>query len=109
MFKLNPNPAFMREVKVKVPADGGFRDESFKARFRVISSAEAAAFDLDSGESSTAFLQAVVTGLEDIVAEDGKALSYSDELRDRVIDIPHARIALARTYFEAVSKAREGN
>ncbi|MDZ4136031.1 MAG: hypothetical protein U1D06_10645, partial [Paracoccaceae bacterium] len=38
----------------------------------------------------------------DLGAKAGKAIPYSDEVRDRVLALPYARIALARTYFAAV-------
>lgn len=108
MFKVSPNPTFTHQVKVSVPIDGGYREQTFKATFRVIA-ADDDERDLNTAQGSTSFLKDAVVGMDDIVGEDDQPLSYSDELRDQLLRLPFVRAALARTYFQAVSKVAAGN
>lgn len=110
MFVLTENPTFSHPVKVLIPVDGGHKEQSFTAEFRVIPAEEAAKFDLNKGEDSRAFLQrAIVKFGDDIVGPDDKPVPYSDELRDRLIGVPYVRSALARTYFAAIGGQKLGN
>ncbi|MFN7003751.1 MAG: hypothetical protein ACK4NW_10020 [Roseinatronobacter sp.] len=109
MFNIEERPEFTRTVRIAVPADGGFREETMKARFRALPDDEADAFKLDDPEGIKRFLRAVIVELEDLVGEDGKPIAWSDEVRELVLFKAYARNALMRTYFMAVVGAREGN
>ncbi|BAV64764.1 hypothetical protein [Sphingobium cloacae] len=109
MFKVDPNPTFTHTVKVKVPVDGGFREETLKATYSVVPASELEGFDLDESQSSQAFLTRTVIGLDDIVDAEGNPLSFNHAVRDALFDLPYVRIALARVYFEGVAGARAGN
>jgi hypothetical protein len=109
MFTLTKNPTFRHTVKVKVPVDGGFEDQSFEATYRVLTTDEFAKFDLGTAKGSTGFLRAAIVELGDLVGADGKPLPYSDDVRDQVLAVAFVRQALARTYFEAVGGAALGN
>ncbi len=106
MLRIDKDPCFRTAVAVRLP---GEQEESFVARFRVLGLSEQETFDLGSAEGATGFLRRVVIGGEDIAGTDGEPLVWSDELRDRLIDLPHIRSALVRAYFEGVASAREGN
>ncbi|MDZ4136033.1 MAG: hypothetical protein U1D06_10655 [Paracoccaceae bacterium] len=106
MFKLVARPEFTHTVAVMVPIDGGHREESFTARFRLTEDEDAR---VDTFDGTVTWLREIIISLGDLVDEAGKAIPYSDEVRDRVLALPYARIALARTYFAAVGKARLGN
>ena len=109
MSKTSTEPTFTHEVKARVPVDGGFQEERFKATFRVVDPDEAAKFDMMSIDGSTGFLKRVVVRLDDIGDAEGKPLEWSDAVFDAVLRLPWARSALARTYFMAVSGAKAGN
>jgi hypothetical protein len=109
MFVLDADPQFTHTVKVKVPDDGGYRDESFQATFRVIPAEEAATFDLTSGAASADFLRRAIVHMDGLVTVDREPVSYNDAVRDQVLGLPYARAALGRTYFEAIQGARAGN
>lgn len=110
MFKLVANPRFSRTVEVNVPVDGGFEKHTFKATYQVIEDADGdGAHDLETTEGSTAFLRSALVSMDDLVGDDDKPLPYSDKLRDQLLKVPYIRIALARTYFQAVHKAALGN
>lgn len=109
MFKLVENPTFTHTVKVKVPVDGGYADQSFKATFNVVPLDERRQFDLEDAEASDAFLRRIIAKLDDIADAEGKPLEYSDAVRDALIARDYVRIAIVRSYFEAMGGARSGN
>ena len=109
MFKIVDEPTFSHEVTARVPVDGGFREETFTATFRVIDPEEADEFDLTTTAGSTAFLRRTVVKLDDVGDAQSKLLEWSDEVRDAALRLPWARSALARTYFAAISGAKSGN
>lgn len=109
MFIVEDDPQFTHTVKVRVPVDGGFEEQSCKATFRVIPADEAATFDLSDGASSTEFLKRALVALDELGDKNGKHIPYNDALRDKLLGRQYFRVALARTYFDAVSPARAGN
>ncbi len=110
MFVVIKQPTFTHTVNVLVPVDGGYDTQTLKATYQVMPSIdEDTTFDLNSTAGSTAFLRATVIGLDDMVDADNKPLPYSDGLRDQLLQWPYVRSALARGYFEAISKAAVGN
>lgn len=109
MFKIADEPTFRHEVKARVPVDGGHREESFQATFRVLEPKEVDTFDLNTTDGSTAFLKRVIVQLHDIGDAEGKPLEWADEVRDAVLRLPWARGALARAYFAAIAGAKSGN
>ena len=109
MFKIVQEPTFTHEVIAKVPVDGGFRDEKFKATFRVIDPEEAESFDLSKVEGSTNFLRRVIVRLSDIADAEGAPIEWNDEVFTAVVKLPWARGALARGYFGALTGAKSGN
>ncbi len=109
MFRIVDNPEFTHSVEVQVPVDGGWKAETLKARFRILPEAETDTGDLGAAEASKEYLRRVLVRLEDLVDEAGKALDYNDELRERVLALPHVRLALVRAYVRAQTRVVEGN
>ncbi|PWE29965.1 hypothetical protein DDZ14_16110 [Maritimibacter sp. 55A14] len=109
MFKVTETPEFTHKVPVMVPVDGGHREESFDVRYRVIDGDVDEQFDLQDPEGLKAFLRAAIVRIGDIVDDNDKPLSWNDALRDRILGLPYARIALLRGYMTAITKARTGN
>lgn len=109
MFKITDRPKFSRSVLVLVPEADGSRKETLRATYQAMPSSEADKYDVNTAEGTRAFLRVVLIHVDDIADEHGKALPYSDAVRDQLIDLPWARNALAVTYFDEVGKAREGN
>lgn len=109
MFIVTADPQFTHTVKVRVPVDGGFREETVNATYRVVPIEELEGFDLSSTDGSTAFLKRAIARLDDLVDEAKKPVDYSDELRDRIINTPFVRVALVRDYFAATGGVAKGN
>ncbi|WP_370269242.1 hypothetical protein [Nioella sp.] len=105
MFKIAPNPEFTHDVTVRVPVDGGFADQTFKGRFRVVPWDELQVEDRDPDAQT----RMVWIGWDGILGEDDRPLPYSDAQRDALIRMPFVRTAVLRTYVDAVSGAKRGN
>lgn len=109
MFTISKEPTFTHDVTARVPVDGGYVEESFKATFRAIPPEEAEAYDLTRTDTSVDFLKRIIVKLHDIGDAEAKPVEYSDAVRDQVLRLPWARSALAMAYFSAISGARLGN
>lgn len=111
MFIVATNPQFTHTVPILVPSDGGHLNQSLKVTFRVVDSDEehAEKFDLATIAGSIGFCREVIVSLDDLVDADNKPMSYSDEIRDRLLKVPYIRTAIARAYYEAMTKATVGN
>lgn len=109
MFKVTREPKFTHEVKVMVPTDGGHEQQTFKATFKVMPLDELADNNTNTDSGQRGVLKKVVTDMSDLIGEDDQALPYSDELRDRMIEVPYVRVALFQTYLAALTKAPAGN
>lgn len=109
MFRIADRPEFTHTVTVSMPVDGGFEEQSFKARFALLPSSEVDDLKVDTAAGMKDFLRRVIVSFDDIVNDAGDPIPYSDKLRDTVLDQQPARLALFRTYFAAVSKAKSGN
>lgn len=103
MFTIRDEIIFTREVKVNVPDGESVREESFRATFRVLSTDVFATLTTDA---MTDFLRKAVVKLNDLVDENGGPVGWSEEVRDRIIVIPHVRSALLATYVEAMGGDR---
>lgn len=124
-------PQFTWPVKVRVPVDGGkFQDQTFTGCFRAcprsvltehlerqaraIKAAQAAAGDGtgDDGraqadrdvDAETEIMREYFVGWgDDLVGEDGQPLPYSDEMRDRLLDVAFVRRAVTDAYWTAMN------
>lgn len=108
MFRIVREPTFTHDVSVFTPVDGGHREEKIKVTYRVIPTEEAAKFG-DDEQGSRDFLRRVVKRIDDLADENDKPISWSDEVRELLLSMPHVRLALAAGYGAAVSKAKAGN
>ena len=109
MFKIVNEATFTHAVTVRTPVDGGHREETFRATFRVLPVADVEAFNLMTEKGTRDFLQKAIVTLDELADETGAPLPYSDALRDQVIAIPYVRLALVNAYTSAVTQAKAGN
>ncbi|MEZ5752859.1 MAG: hypothetical protein R3D60_13145 [Paracoccaceae bacterium] len=105
MLKLSRNPEFSHKVKIRVPVDGGYADHEITARFRVVPWSELGSIEANPAEQ----LRRIWVGWDGIVDDDNAAIPFSDEARDRMIDMMFIRVPLLRAYVEAVGGAKRGN
>lgn len=109
MLKIEKSPEFTHNVTVMMPVDGGFEEQTFKCRYRLLPADEVEAFNLNAPEDIVAFLKKAIVSFFDVVGENEKELPYNDKLRDQVLGNIPARMALRDTYVTAVTKAKMGN
>lgn len=88
-----------------MPVDGGYIDQEFTARFRVVPWDLVKALDSDVPEQLRLFW----IGAEGIVDDAGTPLPWSDALRDQLIGIFFVRMAVLRAYVDAVTGVIRGN
>lgn len=97
MFKIEEDYRYDWPVTVKKPVDGGtFQEHVFTARFRMIDEERAAEL---ANESATALLREIVVGFEGVFGADDKALAFTAENRDRLLQVPYVRLALVEAYY----------
>ncbi|MCA0245789.1 MAG: hypothetical protein LCH93_04145 [Proteobacteria bacterium] len=108
-FKTVLDRTFKHRVAVQVPVDGGHKEETFKATFRLLDAAAIEDFDLGSVEGTSDFLRAVIVDMDELVKEDNTPDQYCDDLRDKIILFTPARVALVRAYFDGAGKGRRKN
>ena len=109
MFKITESPEFTHKVVVAVPVDGGFKEETLMARFRVVGQDQLSELADATPGNYGALVEKIVVSLDDLADAEGQPLPYNDAVRKAVMDLPYVRTALMRTYSEAVSGARRGN
>jgi hypothetical protein len=108
MFNITDTPEFTHTVKVQSPVDGGHREDTFKARFKVVDD-EDMKTDFYQVGAVKDYLRRILVSMEDLVDEHKKPVPYSDQVRDQMLALPHVRLALLKTYNEALAQARRGN
>ena len=105
MLKIARNPEFTHEVTVRVPVDGGFADQKFKARYRMVPWNDLGAIENDPESQA----RMVLIGWEGIVDDEEQPIPYSDAMRDQLLGMLFMRVAILRVYVDAVAGAKRGN
>lgn len=109
MFVYEETPKFTHTVPVEAPVDGGHEKQSLRVTYGVMGDEELGTFDMNDRASSSAFLRKVVLHFDDVVGADKQPVSFSDRVRDALIDLPYVRLAMVKGYFGGVYKAALGN
>lgn len=109
MLKIIKNPEFTTAVKVQIPTSGGHTEASFNARFKVLTVSETEAFNMLSTEGTSDYLRTILIGWDGVIGDEGEPISFSDEARDQLIDIPYVRVAILSSYNSAMLGAKRGN
>lgn len=117
-FVLADEPTFTWDVEIRVPAKGGtFQVQKIRCEFKVLSLdhfANQADQAVDRDEANKTFLSEAWIGWADgdVTDEDGAAIPFSPETRDRLLNIPYVLRDMFSAYREAVfkgEKAKRGN
>lgn len=107
MFKIAKEPTFQHTVKVRVPVDGGFEDQSLKVTFRVLPNGQ---FSNAGGvEGQIEDMRKAIVSMDDLVDGENNPVPFSDELKEQLIAVSYVRLALVQAYIDAVAGARTGN
>lgn len=105
-FKINARPEFTRTVTIIVPQGDGEVEETLLATFRVTARGDR---NLARSDHMTEFLTEAIVKLDDVVDEHDKPIYSTPELIAGVLAMDNARLALMRTYSEAVTQLKLGN
>lgn len=106
-LRIIPRPKFRAQVTARVPLEtGGTEEQTFSVLYRLASDSRAA---LGTAEEQDAFLRDIIERIDDLVDESGQPLPWDDNVREAVLVLPWAQIAILRGYFEGVTAARLGN
>lgn len=106
-LRITARPKFRAEITATVPTEsGGTESQTFSVLYRLASDSRAA---LQTPEEQDAFLRDIIASIDDLADEEGKPLRYDEEVREQVLALPWAQIAILRGYFQAVTAARLGN
>lgn len=109
MFKLVSNRTFKRTVKISAPVDGGLKESTFGVTFKALPVSKLKEYALGDLDGQLAFLREVVVGIDDVQDESGTTLTFTDELREQLIDLPFVRVSLIASYDAGIMGAREKN
>ncbi len=109
MLNIDLHPTFTRIATFRVPSGAGFVEQTAGVTFAALTIDEFTAFDLGVPAELRKFLERVVQGMDDLVDSAGDPVTYTADLRDRIISQDWGRQGLVRAYVEGRSRAGEGN
>ncbi len=113
MFKLTTVDNYTHPVTVHVPVgDGKHAKERFTAIFAYLGQERIGQLaETQDHMADTELLNEILVGWDGVADETGKALPFTHENRDRLLDIPYVRIAVVKAYFESLRGpgGRSGN
>lgn len=107
-YRIDPNPTFWETVKARKPGEDN-EVETFRARFKALTTDEFNGYDLADPERTRAFLEETLLDIEDVEAADGSPLKFTVAVRDRLLRVPHVRRALVAAYVRAFRDVLSGN
>jgi hypothetical protein len=106
-FKIALSQTYKKKVTVEIANEHGKMEKSdFVAEFkRVLGD------DLDELRKLTGkeVLRQVLVGAEGIKDEDNQTIEFSEAVKESLLAIPQAAVALVETFYESVYKAKEKN
>jgi hypothetical protein len=104
MFVLAKERSVWWPIEVQEPIDDGkFETRRFNARLKLLDLGRLGQLSADE------MLSEILLDWTEVRDEAGVAITYSAEVRDRLIAVPYIRAALLRAYRDAVGGAREKN
>lgn len=112
MFKLEKKDTIKWPVQVNIPKDGGgFATHEFSAEFKLQEQSKMDLLIERLKNDDVDILRELVVGWSGVSDAEGNVVTYTDEARDQLIDIPYVRSALLKAYFEAATgnRAKRGN
>ena len=95
----NREDLFDDVVEVTVP--GAEKPHAFRVKWALVDSDAKVNAMLAKGQAT--LLRAVLRDWDDVFAEDGAPVPFSDEARDRLLDVPYVRRAAADAYVRFVA------
>lgn len=112
MFVISQTPTYKWSVSIETPVSPGKREvETFDAEFKRLPQSEIEALVDQLGDTITnrELARTVVVGWGGIVDKDKNEVSYSEEMRDRLLDIPAVANCVVKAWLESLAGAKTKN
>lgn len=112
MFKIDQSSFYSWPVKIEIPSDGGkFENHSFDGHFKRLSQKRISEINklAEAGELTDMDLaKEVLVGWKGIM--DGEEpIPYSEEAKEKVLNVALVSLAIAKAFFESLSGAKRKN
>lgn len=99
MFKIVDKRIFTHDVKIMLPIDGGFVEETLKTTFNY----------LPADQLGPGFLEKAVVTFHELEDDSGKSVTCDDELRAKLLASPNIVHGLTDYYSRVIHKVAPGN
>lgn len=106
MFKIVQETSYKWPVNVFIPRDGGkFTKATFTAEFKALPQGEIDSLLQDSreGDRDANFSNECLIGWSAVQDADGSELPYSDEAKEKLLQMSYVRNAVVSAFFESIS------
>ncbi|MFT5614574.1 MAG: hypothetical protein ACI8Q6_001854 [Granulosicoccus sp.] len=80
-----PHPEFTHTVHVNCPVDGGHKEQTFKAKFKVASDDEAEGVRFHEVDAVKTYLRTIVVSMDELADDQDKPVTYNDEVREQML------------------------
>lgn len=124
-FVLKQSSSYSWPVTVKLPADGGkFEKQTFDAQFKRLPQARINEIQVDvqtrikaaernepleGGINDQSIADELLVGWEGVVDGDGDAVTFSEAVKQQLLDIPTVASAIIVAYFESLAGVKTKN
>ncbi|MBR0962254.1 hypothetical protein [Bradyrhizobium japonicum] len=99
MFKIVETRTFTHDVKIMLPVDGGFVEETLNTTFNY----------LPADELGPGFLEKAVVRFNNLVDDNEQPVTCTDELRAKILASPNVVHGLTDYYSRVIQKVAPGN
>ena len=124
-FVLKQSSSYSWPVSVKLPADGGkFEKQTFDAQFKRLPQARINEIQVDvqtrikaaernepleGGINDQSIADELLIGWDGVVDGDGDAVTFSEAVKQQLLDIPTVASAIIVAYFESLAGVKTKN
>jgi len=124
-FVLKQSSSYSWPVTVKLPADGGkFEKQTFDAQFKRLPQARINEIQVDvqtrikaaernepleGGINDQSIADELLIGWDGVVDGDGDAVTFSEAVKQQLLDIPTVASAIIVAYFESLAGVKTKN
>jgi hypothetical protein len=104
MFKLSQSDSYSWPVKVSLPTDGGrFIEQTFDAVFKRLSQSKIKEMLAVEGGTDSEFCKDILIGWKGITDDNGAEIPFSEDARDKLLDVPSVANATVEAYVTSAS------